>query len=164
MEAAMKYSLKETRFSRVHGELGNGASISGKGRLKAEISAGLQETEDSNQSVAQVSIKISGLPQDAKSDDQFAFQVEVIGNGLYEWPSGKRPANLKNIELTRLLCQPIYTLAVSETIQLAQRLGFNNVKLPWDMPTKNDNAPPAKKPRTRKPAAKAVAAKPAKTK
>lgn len=164
MEAAMNFSLKETRFSRVHGELGSGASISGKGQLKAEISAGLQETEDSNQAVAQVSIKISGLPQDAKSDDQFAFQVEVIGNGLYEWPSGKRPTKLKDIELTRLLCQPIYTLAVSETIQLAQRLGFNNVKLPWDMPTKSDDAPPAKKPRTRKPAAKPVSAKPAKAK
>lgn len=164
MEAAMNFSLKETRFSRVRGELGNGASISGKGQLKAEISAGLQETEDPNQSVAQVSIKISGFPQDVKNEDQFAFQVEVIGNGLYEWPSGKRPADLKDIELTRLLCQPIYTLAVSETIQLAQRLGFNNVKLPWDMPTKSDDAPPAKKPRSTKQAAKPAAARRAKTK
>ncbi|MDP1984936.1 MAG: hypothetical protein Q8K23_20495 [Sulfuritalea sp.] len=160
----MNFSLKETRFSRVRGELGNGALISGKGQLKAEISAGLQEPEDPNQSVAQVAIKISGLPQDAKNEDQFAFQVEVVGNGLYEWPSGKRPADLKDMELTRLLCQPIYTLAVSETIQLAQRLGFNNVKLPWDMPTKSDAPPPAKKPRTRKQAAKPVAVKRAKAK
>ena len=164
MEAAMNFSLKETRFSRIRGELGNGASLSGTGHLTAEISAGLQETEEPNQSVAQVSIKISGVPQDAKSEDQFAFQVEVIGNGLYEWPSGKRPADLKDMELTRLLCQPIYTLAVSETIQLAQRLGFNNVKLPWDMPTKSGDGTPAKKPRAAKQVAKPAAARRAKTK
>lgn len=154
MDAAMKASLKDTRFVRLRAEIGSGAVLSGTGQIKAEISAGMQETSNPNQSVAQVTIKITAIPQGSDDASQFAFQIEVVGNGLYEWPNGEMPTNLKDLGLNRLLCQPIYTLAVSEAVQLAQRMGFNNVRLPWDIPTESTQAIPTKKARAPKELAK----------
>lgn len=162
MDAAMNASLKETRFVRLRAEIGTGAVLSGTGQIKAEISAGMQETGNENQSVAQVTIKVTAIPQGTDDASQFAFQIEVVGNGLYEWPSGKIPNNLKDLGLNRLLCQPIYTLAVSEAVQLAQRMGFNNVRLPWDIPTESTDASPAKKARAPRKATKPVSGRRAK--
>lgn len=162
MDAAINASLKDTRFVRLRAEIGSGAALSGTGQIKAEISAGMQETSNDNQSVAQVTVKITAIPQGTDDANQFAFQVEVVGNGLYEWPSGEMPANLKDLNLNRLLCQPIYTLAVSEAVQLAQRMGFNNVRLPWDIPNESAEAIPAQKVRAPKKATKPVSSRRAK--
>ncbi|MDP2793371.1 MAG: hypothetical protein Q8O25_04705 [Sulfurisoma sp.] len=159
MDDSMTASLKETRFTRFHAALGTGVMPAGGGKLKAEILAELQETEDRNQTVAQVTIKITGTPQQATESAEPAFQVEVVGQGLYEWPEGERPADLAQKSVNRQLCLPIYALTVSEVIQLAQRMGVNGVKIPWDMPIDKMETATAKKSRARKPTAKPATAR-----
>lgn len=154
--------LIQSRTDSIRAELGAGVALGGGGSLRVKARAQVQETDNKDQALADVFIEVTGIPEKAKKASEFAFQITLIEQGLYEWPAGKRPVDLREVELTRTLCQPIYTVAISEVAHLAQRMGFNSVKVAWNLPINGVKAATSKKPRARKPVAKPVAARRAK--
>lgn len=156
--------LIQSRTDSIIAEVGPGAKLGGGGSLKAKVRARVQEADNKDQAFAEVFIELTGIPEKAKKVAEYAFRIVLLEQGLYEWSAGGRPTDLTDAELTRTLCQPIYTVAISEVAHLAQRMGFNSVKVAWSLPRNGVKITPTKKPRSPKSAAKPVAVKRAKAK
>lgn len=149
--------LIQSRTDSIRADLGAGVALGGGGTLRAKARARLQEADNKNQALADVFIEVTGVPEKAKRASEFAFKITLMEQGLYEWPEGKRPEDLQDLELTRSLCQPIYTVAISEVAHLAQRMGFNSVRIAWSLPMDGVKTTASRMPRTAKqPTAKPV--------
>lgn len=164
MDNVASARLIQSRTDSIRADLGAGVALGGGGTLRVKARARLQEAGDKNQALADVFIEVTGIPEKAKKASEFAFKITLTEQGLYEWPEGKRPEDLTGLELTRSLCQPIYTVAISEVAHLAQRMGFNSVKITWSLPMNGVKTTASRKPRTAKPVAKPAATRRAKAK
>jgi hypothetical protein len=164
MDNAVIARLIQSRTESIRADLGPGVALGGGGSLRAKARARVQESDNKDQAIAEVFIEVTGIPEKSKKASEFAFQITLIEQGLYEWPAGKRPADLADVTLTHALCQPIYTVAISEVAHLAQRMGFNSVRVGWSLPMNGVKTTTPRKPRAPRQATKPIAAKPAKTK
>jgi hypothetical protein len=158
MDDVVNPRLLETRFVKIQAEIGPGVKFDKGGKMNVGVSAGLQPADVRNQAVGHVKIEIIGIPAGAKNEKDFSFKVELVCNGLYEWLEGaSRPDDLRQIPLTMQLCNPLHALVVAEVGHITQRLGFPNVRIPWDIPT--NTKPVARRASLKAPARKKTAAK-----
>lgn len=161
MEQEMTAELVRVSFVRINAELGEGPKLTG-GHLKVETSVSLSEKDDNpREAIARVSLLVMGIPKGESDDGQFAFKIEIAVQGLYAWPEGKRPKDLKDKNLLHLFCQPLYPLAVAEVTNIAPRLGFNGVVIPWDFKTEEPPQAAVKKTKKSAPSVAATGRKPA---
>lgn len=145
--------LIDCRFLRIHADIGKNVDEAGSsgGILRANISATLNENIDGIQAdrfVASVNIDLAGYPQGVSGKPEaFAFKIVLTLAGVFEWVGkADRPKTLKESPLAAHLCQQLYPMAIAEAKAVAQRLGFNNLDLPWQLGAspKKAAAPPAK--------------------
>jgi len=126
--------LLTVRFTKLLAELGPSADAKPGGMLVAEVTAGLFKVEkNQSQAVAQIRLQVKGIPSEVKDKKQFAFQVDLICQGVYEWPASNRQPDLKDPRLNRRLCHPIYVMAAAEVAQIATRMGAGFVRMPMNM-------------------------------
>lgn len=163
MDALMKARLLNTRFEKIHAHTGPGIKLKPGGKVDIQISASLQDMEKQpRQTIAKVELSVTGIPSEAEDNSQFAFKVEIVCVGLYDWPSLIERPNLKDKEITTLLCNPIYLLAAAEAKRVFNTFEVGSLSLTADMRLANDKKPDAKKSARRKPVAgKADTSKPA---
>jgi len=159
VEQEMTAQLIKVRFLRINADIGKDPKlISSGGQLKIESSIGLKENESNiREAVAQVTLQVTGIPNGASDYNNFAFKIDIIVHGLYEWPTGKRPRNLKDQKLMHLLCAPLYPLAVAEATNIAPRIGFNGVVIPWEFMIEKPPQAAMKKSKKSAPSASVVA-------
>ena len=159
--------LIDCRFLRIHADIGKNVDEAGSGGgiLRANINATLNENIDGYEAdkfVASVNIDLAGYPQGASGKPEaFAFKIVLTLAGVFEWVDPiDRPKSLKESPFAGHLCQQLYPMAIAEAKTVAQRLGFNNLDLPWQLGAspKKAAAPPAKPQRAKRTAAKKRAA------
>jgi hypothetical protein len=164
MDNPVTARLIQSRIESIRADLGPGIEQGGGGSLRTKVRASIQENENVDQAVAEVFIEVTGVPEKSNKASEFAFQISLIEQGLYEWPPGTRPADLDDLVVTRSLCQPIFTVAIAEIAHLAQRMGFNSVRVGWSLPMNDVKKATPKKRQAIKQAAKPASAKLAKVK
>lgn len=139
--------LLECRFLRINAEVGPQVDDTGSsgGVVRVNINAALNDKidgMDADKLVASVNIDLTGVPQGASGKPEaFAFKIGLTVAGVFEWAaSADRPKNLKESSVAAHLCQQLYPMAIVEAKTVAQRLGFNNVDLPWQLGGKPEKA------------------------
>lgn len=133
----MPARLLDCQFVRIHADTGPGVDNMKGGTIRANIDAGLQRGAD-NKVLATVKIDLTGVPQgSSEKSSTFAFKIGLTLAGIFEWEDPKSfPIDLKENPIAAQLCQQLYPLAIAEAKAVAQRLGFNNLELPWQLGNK----------------------------
>jgi hypothetical protein len=159
--------LLDCRFLRIHADVGQNVDDTGNsgGTIRVNINAALNEKIDgldADKVVASINIDLTGFPKEASGKpESFAFKIGLTLAGVFQWVTlANRPKNLKESPVAAHLCQQLYPMAIAEAKTVAQRLGFNNLDLPWQLGAspKKAAAPPAKPQRAKRTAAKKKAA------
>ena len=81
--------------------------------------------------VVRVEIDVLAVPKDSKNSKDYAFKLGITVEGIYE---GELPIgpSFDSEDFRLSLSQPLYAIGVIELRDLAQKLGFPNIQLPWD--------------------------------
>lgn len=159
MDRTVNLHLSHSRYARLSGETGTLDEEGGV--LKITLRNSIEKLDAA--AVARVEVDVLAVPKDSHEVKDFAFKLGITVEGIYEWePSAAPPPTLSTEDSRLALSQPLYTMAVVELRNLAQKLGFGNIQLPWDIDVLSKQAhekrsaarEPAKPKRTIKPAAK----------
>lgn len=161
----MPARLLDCRFLRINAEMGSRLDDMKGGTIQVNIDAGLNEKfdgADADKVLARINIDLTGIPQGADDKpESFAFKISLSVAGIFVWEDRKsRPDDLKESPVAAQLCQQLYPMALAEAKAIAQRLGFNNLELPWQLGAspKKAAAPQAKPQRAKRTTAKKKAA------
>lgn len=153
----MPARLLDCRFLRINAEMGTRLDDMKGGTIQVNIDAGLNEKfdgADADKVLARVNIDLTGIPQGAgDKPESFAFKIGLSVAGIFVWEDRKsHPADLKESPIAAQLCQQLYPMALAEAKAIAQRLGFNNLELPWQLGAspKKAAASPAKPQRSKR--------------
>lgn len=146
MDALMKARLLNTRFEKIHAYTGPGINLKPGGKMETNISTSLLDIKmHPRQVLTKVDLSITGIPSEAKDDSQFAFKVEIVCVGRYDWPSLKERPDLKDKEIVTLLCNPIYLLAAAEAKRVFSTFEVGSLSLTADLRLANAKKADAKK-------------------
>ena len=94
------------------------------------LTNGVEKVDSS--AVARVEIDVLAIPKGSKNLKDYAFKLGITVEGIYE---GELPIDsaFASEDFRLSLSQPLYTMGVIELRDLAQKLGFSNIHLPWDI-------------------------------
>lgn len=141
MEALKSGRLSTVRFAKIAAETGREGAAKG-GTLHLDIRAGLKSSSElENRAIGHVGIIVTGVPKGIDDRNVFAFRIEAVVEGNFEWESAKDMPDLKNPLIVQMLCQNLHTLGVLEVETLAGRLGYSNVTIPWQLDSISKDAP-----------------------
>lgn len=134
MDHTMNIHLFHSRYSRVSGEIGTLPDIKG-GILKTTIGNSIEQLSDSS-ALARVEIDVLAVPKDSKNPKDlkdYAFRLAITVEGIFNWDVQAETPDFSNDALSSTLSQPLYAMGVIELRDLAQKLGYSNINLPWDI-------------------------------
>jgi hypothetical protein len=129
MDNVTNLHLSHTRYSRLVGETGTLEATVG-GILKITLSNSLEKIDSA--AVVHVEIDVLAVPKAAKNLKDYAFKLGITVEGIYEGDHADA-ASFASEDFRLSLSQPLYTMGVIELRDLAQKLGFSNIQLPWDI-------------------------------
>lgn len=121
-------NLSHSRYSRLIGEIGTLKEIE-VGVLNVTLTNSLEKVDSA--AVAHVKIDVLAIPKGSKNFKDYAFKLGITVEGIYEGELPPDPTFSEDFRLS--LSQPLYTMGVVELRDLAQKLGFPNIHLPWDI-------------------------------
>ncbi len=122
------------------------------GILTAETTVQLADSDNSDEVVSSITVKIEGFPKGITQENvdpkHRVFCVEVTFQGVYSW-NKKPPAKvISDPALAHALGRPMYALAVSEARAVAEKMGFIGIKTDPDLPRPSaKNSGPIKSPK-----------------
>lgn len=131
MDHTMNIHLFHSRYSRVSGEIGTLPDIKG-GILKTTIGNSVERLSDSS-AIARVEIDVLAVPKDSKVLKDFAFRLGITVEGIFKWDASEETPDFSDDALSSTLSQSLYAMGVIELRDIAQKLGYSNINLPWDI-------------------------------
>jgi hypothetical protein len=126
--------LNQSRYTRLIGEKGTIGAEGGTLNIKLINNLELQDST----AVIIVGIDVLALPDGSKKSKAFVFKLGITLEGIYSLDDSSDALDFSNEDLRLTLAQPLYTMGAIELRDLAQKLGFSSVHLPWDVRTLRD--------------------------
>lgn len=140
--------LTQIRFAKIFAERLKVFPANAKGGLvEFECKVGMggfNEREHKNKATAKVILEAKGNRRsDPSSASVRDFTIEVECRGVYIWPDPVEKNQFESLDIRNLLCQPVYTVALSKVKELLNSLGITGIPLPYDIRTAQEgNNPP----------------------
>lgn len=132
--------LTQVRFSQISAHRASVGNSAGSLLFNTTASVVSHKT-DANKALAKISLDARGIPKDAaENTNEFAFRAELEIRGIYRLPDGVTSEMLKRTDVTNLLCQPLYVLAMRKTESVLADLGVTGLQFDCDLRTIADGS------------------------
>lgn len=102
------------------------------GNLRLAVKQKVENLKEKKQIRAEISLVTTGIPKDEPTDN-YAFQTLVIAQAAWEVEQGHETLEFDGDAVKQYLSQPAFLIAATETMQLGEKLGIPNIRLPFDI-------------------------------